>query len=239
MRRPTPRHTAFRPARLFAAALVCCAAGASCSGEDDAKEGTASGADATTAGTNDALVGDSEDAITASSCLGVADDNRALFSQYDDQCTFLSDCPQTGQCYCGDGCKAEKTKCQESLCAGIDSTCWCGDTCASQHPDKPMCPQYVCNDKGDISGCAAQTGCTYIGQDREEKCKCTTMANAEPDCWCGASCSGDKAACNPALCVGKNADKCIIVPGTAYTGCYCATCGLLGDQPRCFFVVCP
>ncbi|HAN32321.1 MAG TPA: hypothetical protein DCQ06_12060 [Myxococcales bacterium] len=178
-----------------------------------------------------------EDAGPKASCVGVASASRQLFGQYDNQCAFLTDCAESGKCYCGKGCTKDKTQCSAALCATVDSDCWCGDECDDQ-TDKIQCPQYVCKDK-QISGCEKQAGCKYLGQEMESKCKCTTMPDTAPPCYCGDACSADKTLCVPAKCVGKNPNKCIIVPGETYTTPYCALCGLLGTQPKCFFVISP
>ncbi len=208
-------------------ALLCALAG--CGGDEPTQTGE------TDAGVTPDAGG--EDTIDPASCVGVASASRQLFSQYDFQCDFLKDCPQSGKCYCGDGCSASKTKCADSLCTSVESDCWCGDECASQS-DKVACPEYVCEGKN-ISGCEKQDGCKYVGQEMADKCKCTTMSDTEPPCYCGTTCSADKTACAPAKCVGKNPDKCIIVPGAKHTNPYCALCGLLGETPRCFFVISP
>ena len=178
-----------------------------------------------------------EDDAPKASCVGVASASRAVFAQYDSQCEFLADCAQSGKCYCGGGCAKDKTPCSAALCSTVDSDCWCGDECDDQ-PDKMQCPEYVCKNK-DINGCEKQEGCKYLGQEMASKCKCTTMPETAPPCYCGETCSDDKVKCVPAQCVGKNPNKCIIVPGEAYTTPYCALCGLLGGQPKCFFVISP
>ncbi len=175
--------------------------------------------------------------VVQASCVGIASASRELFSQYDDQCEFLKDCPSSGKCYCGDGCSATKTPCAAALCTGVDSDCWCGDECASG-TGKVQCPEYVCKDLA-ISGCEKQAGCKYIGQEMADKCKCNTMPETAPPCYCGTACTADKLACIPAKCVGKNPSKCIIVPGSKHTTPYCALCGLLGGNPKCFFVISP
>jgi hypothetical protein len=218
-------------------ALLVSLLAAACS--DDAAP--AVGTDAATAQATDADagagdVGAGQDAGAAASCVGIAADNRALFSQYDDQCAFLADCKGSGKCYCGAGCAADKTRCAEALCAGVDSACYCGDGCAKE--GKALCPQYVCQAKGAIAGCELGDDCRYVDQDRDAKCACTQMPDIAPNCFCGP-CSADKAPCAKSKCVGKNPDKCLVVPGQKWQEPYCARCGLMAGEPRCFFVITP
>lgn len=201
-----------------------------CGGDDELTKKNAADAGASDAGAT------KKDTVQAS-CVGIASASRQLFSQYDSQCEFLTDCPSSGKCYCGDGCSAGKTPCAPALCTDVKSDCWCGDECSNQS-GKVQCPEYVCKDLK-ISGCEKQAGCKYVGQEMADKCTCNTMPETEAACYCGNSCSASKAKCVPAKCVGKNPDKCIIVPGAKHTTPYCALCGLLGSKPKCFFVISP
>lgn len=178
------------------------------------------------------------DTNTPSTCKGISADSRKKFAQFDDQCGLLSDCAASGKCHCGEVCGAAKTRCNDAICATVDQTCLCGEKCAPT-ADQVMCPQHVCTAAGDITGCEEQKACKYVNKERDSKCKCTQMSGSEPDCWCGDNCPTHYAACPSQLCKGKNPDKCVVVPGAAFKNCYCATCGLLGDIPKCFFVVCP
>jgi len=179
-----------------------------------------------------------EDAELPSSCKGISAESRKKFAQFDDQCDFLADCPGTGKCHCGESCSSDKTKCADTICANVDSTCLCGEKCEPKS-GQVMCPEHVCSKAGDIKGCEPQKACKYVDKDQDPKCTCTQMPGSEPDCWCGDACPGHYDSCEPQLCKGKPADKCIVVPGAPFKSCYCATCGLLGDLPKCFFVVCP
>ncbi|MCO4761879.1 MAG: hypothetical protein KC502_10260 [Myxococcales bacterium] len=223
-----PYHTAHQWPRGWAT-LICLTMILAC-GEDTATATTGT----IDAGKTDAAT--TPDVVEAS-CVGVASASRQLFAQYDDQCEFLKDCPTSGKCYCGDGCSTSKTKCATALCTSVDSDCWCGKECDSQ-TDKTQCPEYVCKDLK-ITGCEKQAGCKYVGQEMADKCKCNTMPDTAPPCFCGTTCSTDKTACVPAKCIGKNPKKCILVPGAKHTTPYCRLCGLLGTQPKCFFVISP
>lgn len=201
-----------------------------CGGEQPAAKAPVDAGSAADAGSA------SKDVVKAS-CVGIASASRQLFSQYDDQCQFLKDCPTSGKCYCGAGCSETKTACAPELCADVDSDCWCGDSCGGQ-ADKVQCPEYVCKDL-QITGCEKQAGCTYVGQEMAAKCTCNTMPDTAPPCYCGDTCKAGKLKCPPANCVGKNPSKCLIVPGAKHTTPYCALCGLLGGEPKCFFVISP
>ena len=190
---------------------------------------------------NDAELSDlktEKDTNIPSSCKGISADSRKKFAQFDDQCAYLSDCPGTGKCHCGETCSADKTRCSDALCSTVDTTCLCGEKCEPQ-AGQVMCPEHVCTAAGDIKGCEEQKACKYVSKDQDPKCKCTQMPGSEADCWCGSNCPGHYAACPSQLCKGKNPDKCVVVPGAMFKNCYCATCGVLGDLPKCFFVVCP
>jgi hypothetical protein len=95
----------------------------------------------------------------------------------------------------------------------------------------------VC-DPLDIKGCDAEDDCVFNNAKAPSTCTCTAMPDREPDCWCG-KCDGGKAACDPGKCTGKNPDHCIVVPGAPHSQCYCKTCGLLGNDARCFELQCP
>jgi hypothetical protein len=99
----------------------------------------------------------------------------------------------------------------------------------------------VCN-QWDIKGCEQKEGCKYVSTPPPSWCGCTKMSDQAPPCWCGNTC--DKAtipgyqACAADKCVGKDPQKCIVVPGAKHEGCWCDTCGLFGDKPTCFYVIC-
>jgi len=218
-------------ALLFATAVLC----VSGCGEDKApvQQGSSESDTVDTAAPKDTFV--------SSSCKGVAQDQRRRFAQYDHQCSFLADCPQTGKCSCGAGCGKDKTLCADELCKTADPTCYCGEGCVDDKAKRPLCPKFFCKDKGKdlIAGCDAMQGCVFVDKERDDKCKCTTMPDHEPTCWCGTSCKADKPQCSAALCFGKDPNACIVVPGKKWDNCYCATCGLKGEDPACFFVLCP
>lgn len=203
--------------------------------------GTSQGKELKDAGAKDAGLADiavPKDANIPSSCKGISADSRKKFSQFDDQCANLADCAQSGKCHCGEVCGADETKCSDAICATVNQTCLCGEKCEPT-ADKVRCPGHVCIAAGDITGCEEQKACKYVDKERDPKCKCTQMSGSEADCWCGDNCPTHYAACPSQLCKGKSPDKCVVVPGAAFKNCYCATCGLLGDTPKCFFVVCP
>ncbi len=182
--------------------------------------------------------GGEQDTEEPSSCKGISAESRKKFAQFDSQCSFLSNCAASGKCHCGETCSADKTQCSAAICATVDAKCFCGETCKLQ-ADEVMCPEHVCTKAGDIKGCEVQKACKYVDKELDPKCTCTQMTGSEADCWCGSACPGHYAACESQLCKGKPADKCIVVPGAPFKSCYCATCGLKGDTPKCFFVVCP
>lgn len=180
-------------------------------------------------------------ADTTSSCKGVAQEHRRQFSQYDHQCGFLDDCAASGLCSCGKGCAADKQLCKDELCKDVEATCYCGDDCVDEPTKRPLCPEYLCKEKGkfEVKGCHALDSCTFVDSPMDAKCQCTTMADHAPTCWCGDTCDANKAPCGAAKCFGKDPNSCIVVPGEKYDNCYCATCGLKATAAACFFVLCP
>ena len=60
-----------------------------------------------------------------------------------------------------------------------------------------------------------------------------------PDhCSCGSECLPNVAMCDAKVCKNYPAKGC--TPNTTtYTNCYCERCGLLGQSPKCWFVLCP
>jgi hypothetical protein len=177
---------------------------------------------------------DAADTVPAASCMGSA--ILPGFAAYDKDCDFLSVCPKSGNCYCGASCKTEETLCEPSLCTDVSTTCWCGEACLAE--GKKLCPQYICDKDIETQGCIAQEQCAFVDIDPPSWCGCVKMPDREADCWCG-TCNPPKPACSADKCVGKNPEKCIVVPGATYTEPYCETCGLVNTQPRCFFVVVP
>lgn len=249
-----------RPAVLWmalpTAALLCGGAVAACSagGASPTLSGTATGSTGSADATGDtdatraaspgdgtaATVGDTDTGPGSplqASCIGTKPPEQ--FAIYNQQCDFLAGCPSAGKCYCGKGCTADKQKCNAPLCTGVDATCWCGETCQAQK--KVQCPQFIC-DKLDIKDCQPQDGCVYNNAPPPATCACTKMPDHEADCWCGSKCGKDipgYVACSEAKCAGKNPNGCVAVPGAKFKSCYCATCGLLGPTPTCFFGLCP
>lgn len=167
------------------------------------------------------------------SCVGIAiaEPNK----QFDPECAFLATCPTSGQCYCGSKCSESKTpRCDPSICPDNNPKCFCGEQCSG---DKKKCPQFICGPL-DVKGCEAQDDCVFNNAKPPSSCSCTAMPDRQPDCWCGP-CTPVKPACDASKCAGKNPAKCIVVPGAPHTQCYCKTCGLLGNDARCFQVECP
>jgi hypothetical protein len=182
------------------------------------------------------------DNLSGASCMGSA--ILPGFAAYDSDCDFLAACPKQGKCFCGASCTSEDTLCDPSLCAEVSTTCWCGEACAAQ--GKKLCPQYVCDKDVETMGCIAQEQCTFVDKDPPSWCGCVKMPDRDPDCWCG-TCDPPKPACAADKCVGKNPEKCIVVPGALHADPYCESCGLLTQcvgatcktLPKCFFVVVP
>lgn len=230
---PTPSRLAAFAALAIAAQLWACSDGGTAASAGEKKTDTGQG------GADAGGIADTDESAVASSCKGISAESRKQFAQYDDQCAFLAGCPTSGKCHCGDNCGADKTQCDAQICAGVDATCLCGEQCDPKG-DEVLCPEHVCAKAGDIKGCQKLPSCRYVDKEYDNICKCTQMPNNEPDCWCGGDkCPDHYPGCPSQLCKGKNPDKCVVVPGKKFTGCYCATCGLHGDKPACFFVVCP
>ncbi len=166
------------------------------------------------------------------SCIGIAILPQA--KQFDSECAFLSTCPTSGQCYCGSKCAEDKAPhCDQSICADNNPKCFCGEKCSG---DKKKCPQFICGPL-DVKECEAQDDCVFNNAKPPSSCSCTPMPDREPDCWCG-TCTPVKPACDAGKCQGKNPTKCIVVPGEPHKQCYCKTCGLLGNDARCFELAC-
>ncbi len=213
---------------------------AACTDDSSVADGTPKTDATTNVGDTSGLTDDGggADAEELSSCKGISAGSRKMFSQFDSQCDFLSDCAASGKCHCGASCSSDKTKCSDAICAKVDATCLCGEKCEPKG-DQVMCPDHVCTKAGDIKGCKPQNTCKYVDKELDPKCTCTQMPGSKADCWCGSACPGHYAACESQECKSKPADKCIVVPGAPFKSCYCATCGLKGDVPKCFFGVCP
>lgn len=172
--------------------------------------------------------------VPQASCVGSSMPKG--FESLDQDCAFLAKCSTLGKCYCGDKCPTDKTpKCDPAECATTSPKCFCGEQCGA---DQKKCPAYIC-DPLDIKDCQEQDDCVYNSKPWPAWCTCQKMPDHAPDCWCGKPCSPDKPQCAASKCAGKNPDKCIVVPGAPYTSCYCSTCGLFGNEPRCFFPLCP
>ena len=184
----------------------------------------------------DADAGSANDAINGGqevSCVGLVINEAA--KPLDSQCAFLAGCATAGQCYCGSSCgAAQEPKCAPGVCADEHPKCFCGQECSA---DKKKCPAADCA-KADPLACTEHETCVFNNAKPPAWCGCQDMPGREPDCWCGA-CGADKATCPADKCAGKNPTKCIVVPGEPLKGCYCARCGLLGKEPRCFQVQCP
>ena len=127
------------PAMLAWAFLVLIAA-AGC-GEEKASGSSDTGAATDTTTTTGGGVDTGEEAKP--SCIGVAEEQVALYSQYDDECAFLSDCEASGKCWCGAGCNAGTKLCADSICADIDADCSCGESCAKDG-SVTICPNVIC-----------------------------------------------------------------------------------------------
>jgi hypothetical protein len=193
-------------------------------------------ADVASSSPDTANAADSGPAVPQASCTGSS--LQSGFAAKDSDCAFLAKCPSLGKCYCGDKCAADKTpKCDPSLCPATQPKCFCGENCTAEGKT-PLCPASVCNGYEGVA-CKEFDTCQYINKDPPAWCGCQKMDPIKK-CWCGAKfCSEPREECPPEKCIGKPADKCILVPGEKPTGCWCDTCGLLGDTPKCFFILCP
>ncbi len=220
--------------RLAAIATIALCLGAGC-GEKESATGTTSGGAADSSQASPDVADAAEEAKP--SCIGVAEEQVALYAQYDDECAFLSDCQASGKCWCGAGCKEGTTLCADSICADVDADCSCGEKCPKDG-SVTICPNVICKPLA-LTGCEKQLGCRYLDQELADKCTCTSMPDTEPNCYCGTVCSADKLPCPASKCTGKNPDKCIIVPGQKYEKPYCSRCGLFAGKPRCFLVTNP
>ena len=226
----TPRRDSWLPTLAWTVAILCAACG---------EDGGVAGPEKDAGAAEEVDAAEPEDVVT--SCKGIAAEHRKQFSQYDHQCSFLDDCAASGQCYCGKGCASDKQACNAALCKDVDASCYCGDDCVDDPSKKPLCPEFLCKEKGkfQVTGCHKLDSCVFIDSARDSKCQCTAMPDHAPTCWCGDTCAKDKAACSAALCFGKDPNSCLVVPGKKYDACYCATCGLKGLKPACFLVLCP
>lgn len=224
--------------------LLCLALVGGCSGNDeDAKLGTA-GSGGSGSGSGDASIksdlgasSDTQDTETVqASCTGSA--LVAGFAAKDPECSFLGKCPSLGKCYCGDKCPADKSpKCDPSLCPTTSPKCYCGENC-TQDGKSPLCPESQC---GGYTGttCIEKDACVFVNKEWPSWCGCQKMDPIKK-CWCNSKlCSEPRDECPASKCVGKPTDKCILVPGEKPTSCWCDTCGMVGDTPKCFFVLCP
>jgi len=228
----------FVPGSLFLAlALSGCGLGGATSGPGNGvgigvNSDTVDATDATDSKTGAEADAQSDSGVDVS-CIGIAivDQNK----QFDSECAFLAKCPTSGQCYCGSKCADTKTpQCDPSICGDNDPKCFCGEQCSG---DKKKCPKVICGPLNDLQGCETQDDCVFNNKKPPSECSCTAMPDREPDCWCG-TCTPAKPACNATQCKGKNPDKCIVVVGAPHTQCYCKTCGLLGNEARCFQLEC-
>ncbi len=228
-----------------AAVSVLATAGCSSTG-DEAKlssAGVATGSDTSGSsdlGAVDTITLGSDDAAAdtgpQASCAGSA--LVAGFAAKDPECSFLKQCSTLGKCYCGDTCAADKQpKCDPSLCPTSAPKCWCGELCQSQGKT-PLCSEAQCAGYTGLE-CVQRDSCTYVNKEPPSWCGCTKMDPIKK-CWCNSKlCAEPREECPPQKCVGKPTDKCILVPGDKPTSCWCDTCGLVGDTPKCFFVLCP
>lgn len=221
-------------ASLVGLLLVATVAAMSCGEAEPATStGTTAGKDAVDVAADTSKPEDTGSSVA--SCTGSA--LQPSFSSKDGDCAFLAKCPSLGECYCGDKCPANKApKCDASVCPSTSPKCFCGEQCAS---NQKKCPQYIC-DPLDEKACVELDDCVFNTAKRPEWCGCQSMAPHKPDCWCNSGkCSESHPECEPSKCAGKPADKCIFVKGDDYDGCWCDRCGMLGETPKCFFVLCP
>lgn len=213
-------------AMLAALALVLGACGG------DAEQPTSSGN--LDASSKDAST---QDTPPVASCVGTA--LLPQFAAFDKECDFLGSCAGAGKCYCGKttACGSKTPLCNPGVCTGVGTTCYCGDGCKDQPAKVPVCPASVCDPSTlPLKACDAMDYCPFVGTPPPSSCGCTVMPSHEPDCWCGDSCDAAYPRCSAAACATKNPAKCIVVPGKPLQGFHCATCGLLGNTPKCFFI---
>ncbi len=162
-------------------------------------------------------------------CQGTALD--PAMAAFDYQCSFLQQCPHAGNCSCGDGCPASKTKCDAQFCSDPHPKCYCGGGCDAK---LTQCPAYICGTTPP-AGCDEHDDCVYNPQPPPTWCGCQQM----PDhCSCGADCAPNVPLCDAKVCKTMPTKGCTANP-TAYTNCYCQECGMLGQTPRCYFLLCP
>ena len=162
-------------------------------------------------------------------CQGSALD--PAMAAFDYQCGFLDKCLHAGSCFCGDGCPANKTKCDDAYCPNVHPKCYCGATCDAK---VIQCPQYIC-DANPSTGCEAHDDCVYNSDKPPSWCGCQQM----PDhCSCGSDCLPNVALCDPKVCKNYPAKGCT-GNTTPYSNCYCQQCGTLAQKPHCYFLLCP
>lgn len=179
------------------------------------------------------LIGDKDALADASpeqtACIGSNLD--PAFSAFDNQCAFLDQCEHMGSCYCGDGCPANKVKCDAQYCPEAHPKCYCGDGCDAK---LVMCPNYVCN-AAPKTGCEPHDDCVYNNQKPPAWCGCQKMPN---HCSCGSDCLPNVPLCDPKVCKNYPAKGCT-ANTTPYANCYCDRCGTLAHKSRCYFLLCP
>ena len=216
-------------------AVLCVAVASWGCGSGDSGQPTSAGS---TAG-KDVVATDvvTQDTPPVASCLGTALLDQ--FAAFDSECAFLGTCAGAGKCYCGKAaaCGTKTPLCNADVCTGVGTTCYCGDGCASQPTKVPLCPKSICDPSTlPMKACNPMDYCPFVGKDPPASCGCTVMPDHEPDCWCGNPCDASYPKCTDAICQQKNPAKCIVVPGKPLQGFHCATCGLLGNVPKCFFI---
>lgn len=162
-------------------------------------------------------------------CQGSALD--PAMSAFDYQCSFLTQCLHAGSCFCGDGCPANKIKCDDAYCPDVHPKCYCGDACDA---NVVKCPNYICNEHPTTS-CEVHDDCVYNSQKPPAWCGCQKM----PDhCSCGSDCAPNVPLCDAKICKNYPAKGCT-ANTTPYSNCYCERCGLIGQSAKCWFLVCP
>ena len=185
---------------------------------------------ATDAGNTDAatLAQDATSIVEQNSCVGTA--LQAGYAAFDSQCAFLDQCVHAGNCFCGNGCAANKVKCDAAYCPKTPPTCGCGKACG----DLVQCPKYICGDTLPDT-CETHDDCVYNSEPPPAWCGCQPMAD---HCFCGDSCLPNVQKCNASTCAKFPAKGCT-ANTESYKNCYCQKCGLHGTTPKCFYLLCP
>jgi hypothetical protein len=157
---------------------------------------------------------------------------------FDDQCSFLDKCLHAGSCFCGDGCPANKVKCDDAYCPNAHPKCYCGSGCDAK---VVQCPEYICQQSAPSTGCEPHDDCIYNPAAPPSWCGCQQM----PDhCSCGSDCLPNVQLCDAKVCKNYPAKGCTAQKnsdGTVKTfeNCYCQQCGTLAQKPHCYYLLCP